>query len=198
MSNPRREPVHMESVDAGASLFTQSVAYTLTDAEYDLVRETFTVAPPRTSFVVSVFKASVGPVFLVYFWLHVSHGDHTLPILLFGGFGIGYVAICLNSLVPRRKVALPAHRGELLFDQVGMRGTLDGVGLSVPWSRLKTIGYSNGFLIVRYGMRKAPIVIPKRCIQNVAAFWLFFDDHFTERRGLIRATGRTFLANMKP
>ena len=181
----------MESADAGASLFTQSVAYTLTDDECDRIGETFTGTQPTTSFLTRAFKATVGPVFLVYFWLHVSHGDHTVPILLFGGFGFGYVAIWLDAFLLRRKSASPARRVELIFDRRGMRGTLDGVGLSVPWSRLDAVGYNNGFVIVRYGMRKAPIVIPRRCIANVAAFWLFFDDHLTEKRGLIRAPGRT-------
>jgi len=47
----------------------------------------------------NVFKATVGPVFVVYFWLHVSHGDRSLPILLCDGFGIGYVAMWFDAAV---------------------------------------------------------------------------------------------------
>jgi hypothetical protein len=116
----------------------------------------------------------------------------------FGGaylalFGLSSLFARVSALV-RPKEAAP-RAGEFVDTQDGVSVRMDRRELILPWKKINSVSVQAGLLVIRYRGSSAPLIVPKRDIEEFAALWALFDRHLTGVRGLIKNPNRTLIMN---
>jgi hypothetical protein len=126
-----------------------------------------------------------------------SHDRYADPIFTGSLLALSVVTLVLIlwQLSNFRKIRFP-RSGELLVGSDGLKGTLDGRAVEIPWRKVYSIVNAEDAIVIRRReIDPHPIVVPKRAIENVDALWNLFDEKLTAKRGLVRTQNARTLYN---
>ena len=108
-------------------------------------------------------------------------------------FGLVGLFACVSALV-RPKEGAP-RAGDFIATQDGVSVRMNRRELILPWKKINSVSVQAGLLVIRYRGSPAPLILPRRDIEEFAALWALFDRHLTGVRGLIKNPDRTLIMN---
>ena len=191
----------MERVDAGSSLALRPFFYQLTDAEYGVATSLSTRPSIFRNFTSVTMNLVFGAyTFFVFAPSMQAHGSRADLVLMakFGGaylalFGLVGIFARVSVLVRPKEGA--SRAGDFAANQDGVSVRMSGRELILPWKKINSVSVQAGLLVIRYRGSSAPLIVPRRAIQEFAALWALFDRHLTGVRGLIKNPDRTLIIN---
>jgi hypothetical protein len=191
----------MERVDAGSSLALRPFFYQLTDAESgaaaSLSRRPSIVRNSASVTMNLVFGAYTFFVFAPSMQAHGSRADLVL-MAKFGGAYLalfGFVGLCVRLFALVRPNKAASRSGDFAANQDGLSVRMSGQELILPWKKINSVSVQAGLLVIRYRGSSAPLIVPRRDIEEFDALWALFDRHLTGVRGLIKNLDRTLIIN---
>ena len=191
----------MERVDAGSSLALRPFFYQLTDAEYGAATSRSTRPSILRNFSSVTMNLMLGAYTFFVFAPSMQARGLRADLVLMAKFGGAYLALfglvglfARVSALVRPKEGAP-RAGEFVATQDGVSVRMNLRELILPWKKINSVSVQAGLLVICYRGSSAPLIVPRRDIEEFAALWALFDGHLTGVRGLIKNPERTLIVN---